>query len=290
MNPPRVAICVLTRGYSNVDGYLPLIERTQKAHKLLRKAVRSGSLDCSFIVFHEGNIPPSQQQFIAAQPGMPTLNFVSVAAEFSPKNLVAESDYCRETKLSRKFTHGYKCMCAFWLNGFLGYVEDVDYVVRIDEDCTLLHLGLVKLIAEMRATASKYCTAAFQFGDPEDVVMGLDQFCQDFCDSNGLAMPASPVAHPFTNFFVLDYAHYRNDTLFDDYSRRVRETGCIHINRWGDLPLWGYYLAISRGKVLHAKRVSYRHGSHNSIVNEFRRSMIIRRASRIFRRLTGLPQ
>jgi hypothetical protein len=41
---------------------------------------------------------------------------------------------------SSRFTFGYKGMCQFWFTDFMQYVEEYDWLLRVDDDCTLLKL------------------------------------------------------------------------------------------------------------------------------------------------------
>ena len=151
----KIAICILTRGYKSRFQYADLIRRNRAIFKVIEAPGEDFSID--YLVFHEGNICKSHQDFIARYSNLPDIKFIDVGYEFqSPSNMT--SVYCHSTVLSNSFSIGYKAMCRFWSDRFLDYTKEYRYVVRIDEDCIIKNFPLSALIQEMQSSNINYMT------------------------------------------------------------------------------------------------------------------------------------
>jgi hypothetical protein len=257
----KVAIAALTRGYPTFDGYNTLIQRTKAIELCIFD--ESDSLEAfDFLFFHEGNFSDAhQEQFRQLFPAS-AIHFISVSDYFyNHANHPKISEHCRPSPLADKFPFGYKCMCSFWLNGFLSYAANYDYIIRIDEDCILQHARLSAYIKEMQVTRSVYSSTSFKSVEPKEVTDGLHEFCTNFAARNKTrSMGEVPEYLPYTNFSIFDVKYYTRSSLFSRFCEEVHRSGCIFINRWGDLPLWGYYLMISHDTVFFPRDLIYKHG------------------------------
>lgn len=282
----RVAVAVLSRGHEQLSDYTPLIQRNRALDVALRHNVGEAAtndnraqvngnrsehaISVEHLIFHEGNVTPEQQIYIRARSRLAPLTFIDVSAEFAP-TLPAqqESAWCQPTSKSERFSHGYKCMCRFWLDGFLRYTENWDYLVRLDDDCTVAHLDLPHCIQRMQHDGLTYLTPCRQKDHP-DVTVGLEAFLRDFASQENLDHQPSIANCPYTNCAIIDLNHYRQNTRFQRFCQAVHASGCIDINRWGDLPLWGGFLSLeSPEQPLNIEdSISYFHGSHRGFVNQ----------------------
>lgn len=267
METIQAAICVLTRGYENISGYDELIRRNKA---LLEFLPSGGVIGYDMLIFHEGNISDEQVTHIQQESGALHLKFVSVEQEFRYKPLPETSRYCYETDSSKRFGHGYRCMCRFWFSGFLDYLEGYDYAIRFDEDCICMNFPLPEIIGEMRSKDIHYVTPCLKGADSAGVVVGMKEFAMDFCQDHCIQKAPVFDENPYTNVFVLDVSFFRRHELFRSFSEAVDRTRCIDINRWGDLPLWGVILSIlpENGVMNTDHRIRYYHGSHKAYVND----------------------
>ncbi len=261
----KIAICALTKGYFFKKNYRALIDRNKHIYENI---IKKYNFNIDIIIFHEGNIKLSHQNFIKKESGLDSLKFIDVRESFSNQK-INYSPFCHETKLSKKFNHGYKCMCKFWFCDFLDYLKAYKFVIRVDEDCLIESFPIVEFIKKLEANQCSYITPLIFEKDEGDVTIGLDKFCQDFFDKH--QPPRAPAfnINPYSNVFMIDIQFFINSTLFTIFAKEVLETGCIFINRWGDHVLWGAILSMYEENVmLESKGIRYLHGSHGFIVND----------------------
>lgn len=297
----RVAVAVLSRGHRQLSGYTPLIQRNRALDLALRRngddAAANSSLPqadakarslrsteprarsdraepeirVDHLIFHEGNITPQQQIYIRSRSRLHPLTFIDVSPEFSTAEPAkGESMWCQPTSESERFSQGYKCMCRFWLDGFLRYTQNWHYLVRLDDDCTVAHLDLPGCIQRMQREGLPYLTASRLEQDEPAVTMGLEAFLRDFASQEKLEHQPSITNCPYTNCAIIDLNHYRQNTRFQRFCQAVHASGCIDINRWGDLALWGGFLSLDSPEhpVSTESRIAYFHGSHRGFVNQ----------------------
>lgn len=226
------------------------------------------------LLFHEGNIGPDHQSHIQSQTPQMPIRFIDVSDEFS-QDLVQTckpGGYCYNTPLSDSFPPGYRHMCRFWTHAFLKYTEGYRYVMRVDEDCYVTNdFQLGAMISDMIKHEILYKTGILWGHDDPQVIVGMAQFMDDFVRVHKDEVTRTPVydKNPYTNVALMDADFFRSSDLFKAFFKGVDETGCIYINRWGDLPIWG--AALSCLVPSHAynedARIRYFHGSHTFAVN-----------------------
>jgi hypothetical protein len=122
----KSAIVLLTRGYSNVDGYFRLIQRNNHIYENFNKKLQK---QYPLIIFHEGNITEDHQKFIITNGKNEDVRFVDISLHFR------WPEYCNPSLIrDNGFSHGYRIMCAFNCLHIWNYCTEFDYIFRIDED------------------------------------------------------------------------------------------------------------------------------------------------------------
>ncbi len=257
---------MLSRGHNDVKDYGQLIRRNIS----LMSQIEKSSHNIDLVIFHEGNINSTHQDYIKKQSANQYIKFISVENEFITKPIPIRNKYCYETNLSKSFSFGYKSMCKFWFNGFMAYVNDYDYLIRVDDDCMIRSLPIDYLILQMKNHNFSYITPKIYGKDDEDVTIGLAELCNDFIRKHKLKLDVLDLNNnPYTNVFVLALDNIRSNYLFEQFACFVNETDSIFINRWGDLPLWGAFLSIDHDHftVSIDSSIKYIHGSHYAWIN-----------------------
>jgi hypothetical protein len=264
----RNAITGLVRGYVDLARYQPLIQRNRSILTRLLPALRAGAADTDLILFHEGNIPPAHQAFINQASGA-TFRFVDLrrtapATGFDPARVCANV-----IPEMRGFGAGYRHMCHFWFVDFIDYLAGYRFVARIDEDCVIHEFP--DLFTEMAAEGVVFTSAGVITDSPEAVV-GMTEFSRFFKVSRREPLQGVPLdkTGPMTNLMALDLAYFRAHPAYRDYRRAVTRSGMIYSHRWGDLPLWGEFLAMYvpvQQVRLQSRAISYFHGSHSALIN-----------------------
>jgi hypothetical protein len=253
----RNAIVCLTRGYTDLRGYDALIERNRSIYQVIN---RHRARQYPVIVFHEGNLSPGHQSYIAAQDSNRDLRFVDISPVFQlPEDI-------REQDLMESWTPGYRLMCRFHSYFIWRYVAPFDYVMRLDEDCILTSAAFDP-IQSLSAAGGDFASADFT-EEPHELtnrtlplfVIGLAAALQP-----GISRPRLyNQSFPYTNFYVTRTAFWRQRAVQRFLCAIVRNPDFIRF-RWGDAPVLGIALNMfaSDGKVYRASQIGYWHGSHN---------------------------
>lgn len=260
----KIAICALTKGYFFKKNYGALIDRNKHIYENI---IKKYNFDIDLIIFHEGNIKPSHQVFVKKKSGFDSLKFIDIREAFSNQK-INYSPFCSETRLSKRFSHGYKCMCKFWFSDFLDYLKAYKFVIRVDEDCLIKSFPIDEFVKKLENNLCSYITPLIFEKDEGDVTLGLDKFCHDFFDKHHPPRVPNLNINPYSNVFMIDTQFFVNSTLFTTFAKEVLETGCIFINRWGDAVLWGAILSMYKTNVmLESRAIRYLHGSHGTMIN-----------------------
>jgi hypothetical protein len=257
------AIVVLTKGYTKLSGYNNLINRNRHISvNFYQKLTNRTNYD--IIIFHEGNITVPHQQYIQSQ--SPKIPLIFKTVEFINNNSVCNS--CPPNDFSNMFTIGYKNMCFFWSIRFLKYLSEYEYVIRVDEDCRLINID-PNIIENYKSTEIHYSSPYFQGPDSPEVVVGMEDFFNNYLKDKNLTPINSNLKCPYTNFMIINIKFFYNNDLIKEVLSKIYGTNCIFSNRWGDLPIWGYILnyLVEEKHYLEDKTISYYHGSHNIQIN-----------------------
>lgn len=270
-NKTKVALAVLTKGYSDIQSYDLLINRNNFIHdNLLLKS----TLKYDMIVFHEGNITQEHIKHISRHSKC-ELHFRNVKecgnkqAFVDTKNQVNPT-LCPPTELSESFPLGYKHMCHFWSIDLFDYLSDYDYVLRIDEDCYVDRINpqIFETIVEhdVKFAVPLICTVL----DAPEVIVGLETLWKNFLQNRGLqsSIPYDSIRAPNTNFMILNLKFFREHSLVQDFLKEVDCSHGIYSNRWGDAPIWGIIIYTLAGEDFYVlSDTGYYHGSHDHYVN-----------------------
>lgn len=228
------AIVCLTRGYHNLKAYDSLIERNKSILNFIGDKY-------PLIIFHEGNIPNDHQQYIKSQ--TPQLHFTFV-------------------DISEVWVGGYEAMCRFQAFDVWNYCREFDYIMRIDEDCIILKCehDPFDLIAKNVYLRSVYFAESHSETNatlPQRIEELTGAKKEDFYNDKFV----------YTNVSVSSVQFWLEPKM----NELLKTISCSNEqleNRWGDLPVLGSLLNIfAVGRVGYIKGLSYRHLSHNNVIN-----------------------
>lgn len=233
-------IAVLARG--DPTGQYTLLRRRQAA---LDKLPWTSSWD--HIIFHEGDIDPDDCGIKAI--------YIDVSKTFQkvrPANVLPRKHPCAEILVS-EFSMGYRAMCLFWFDDFISYLDGYSEVMRIDDDCFMDADQHEPTFCDTDVFATSY----IQGCDDARFVDGMVSLFKSLDSGKNF----DECKHPYTNVMWVNL----------NWARKTRQaktpilaTRCIDINRWGDLPLWGFYLKLL-GCSISPLNLSYVHGSHDNL-------------------------
>jgi hypothetical protein len=248
MNMSISAVVILTRGYRELFKYNDLIKRNVSISKnLINKNI-------DIVIFHEGNITKNQQIYISKF--TPELKIIFKNVVFLNKNIVFDKDTIR-------FNIGYRHMCFFWFVDFWNYVENYEYILRIDEDC-VINFNIDTIFQKM---GNKVAVYGKWEKDADYVTKKMNKFTLDFLQNSKL--PRKP-SGPYTNVIGFNLTLLRKNELLKKYIDKVKESDNIYVYRWGDLSLWGEVLSYLYHPSQHSNttNIKYYHGSHNTSIND----------------------
>ena len=165
----------------------------------------------------------------------------------------------------------YRLMCNFWINNFMKYCNDYDYIMRVDDDSIIeepINTDIFKMIEEkghnyMSNIIHVDCSICnygmkefFEKILPDKIDKISELFMEHSLDNNNphfarfkklyLALNdkeyegnnvnmAMPVMY-YNNFFVTKTAIWKTPEITDIIDK-INETGDIFYCRWGDAPL-----------------------------------------------------
>ena len=268
----RGAITVLAKVNSAIysDASKLLVQR----NKLIRKYLWVPN-KADVIVFHDDNMSTAHQEYIqSCTPDMP-IYFIDITTVFTAYRRI-NNPICPTTIESMHYSPGYHSMCYFWFVSFIEFLDNYQWMLRIDDDCHLIsdvrHL-IPPIHTNIHLAASRWLELdKFNFDtiakNKQDgvVVKGLKRFLHKYIRKKSLSIDLVHTwVAPYTNVMYLDLQWAREHTLIRDFIRAVDHSGCIYSNRWGDLPLWGAVLVLTQQPV-HFLRVPYEHYSHHMTI------------------------
>lgn len=225
------AIVALTRGYSELLKYELLIIRNQFIKKTINQDNRY-----PLVLFHEGNIPKSHQNYIIENSSAQNVEFIDI---------------------SKSWAGGYEGMCRFQTYDIWNYCSHYDRIMRVDEDCQILE-----------------CGDPFNMGD--NVYLRSVYFAESHSETNATLpgrIQELTGADPkdfyndkfvYTNVGVADVKFWLEPEM-NKLIKTIAHSEDQYKNRWGDLPVLGSLLNIfAKGRVGHIEGLKYKHISHNN--------------------------
>jgi hypothetical protein len=255
----KKAVVILTRGYNDINKYTNLIDRNISIENNLNDKINT-----PIIIFHEGNINSNHQDFISKK--TPLLNILFVDVKIQNKAFKNEKSKLIFYPPTNGFKLGYRHMCSFWFVNFFDYVNDYDYILRIDEDC-IINFNIDNIFLKL---TQKTIVCGKWTGDSPDVTKGLNLFTLQFINNNKYNFKKHPrePSGPYTNVIGFNMIKLRQNQIVQQYIQQVKFSNCIYIYRWGDLPLWGevIHYFLDKDEYSETNEIKYYHGSHDTFI------------------------
>ena len=261
----RKGIAVLTRGYQDQEKYQDLIERNISIHQHLHDKT------IPILIFHEGNIEETHQQYISNQ--TPELNLQYIDVKSTQKAFRQEKESIPFDSETTAFPIGYRHMCSFWIIDFWNFVTEYDLLLRIDEDC-VVKFNIDPIFQQMEGESIQIITGHWGF-DCEFVTKGLNDFTRSFL-SMVLERPFENIPTRYiSGICSISGFHLnilRKNPLLFLFLVELDFSNKIYSHRWGDGPLWGeiigYILEATEGNPCKWERtIRYFHKSHKLQIN-----------------------
>lgn len=210
-------------------------------------------------MFHEASLTANMQDYIQAQtPDLP-MKFVSVEfdgyaiySNASDKSAGFSQVYenCHRTGWSASFKIGYKNMCRFWFMGFLKYVREYNWILRLDPDCELEEdmRGVLPLAEEVFISSPAWQPLHIQRFDKisttydGEVVRGMGPFTREYYTAHvkpreGSGEFIDSWHAPYTNAMYMNLTALHANATWEartvwGFLRAVDLSNCIYSNRW----------------------------------------------------------
>jgi hypothetical protein len=157
---------------------------------------------------------------------------INIGSEFMPCDQNPHLMYklpCKRTSTSDRFGDGYKRMCRFWYARAWDYLDGYDLVLRVDDDLRIMH---APPLPRVKAFSSVHWLSK----DHPGVTVGI----------NDVFRLNTPPLLPYTNVMAVNMTWLNHNSGVQHYLQNSVIDNCICVNRWGDLPLWGYTLAATK--------------------------------------------
>jgi len=255
----RIVIAALVRGYSNKSEYKSLLKRNKYIYKNITSKI---NYSVDLILFHEGNISLDHQNYINKKSPDKYI-FVDVSKDFH---------YKKETLANipdlDRFGIGYRLMCKFNFFHIWKYVDEYDYLIRIDEDV---------LIKRFDCNIFDNINQNFVFGTANltnethiYTNKSLPNELQKIFNTNNQSFYNHKF--PYTNFYITKLEFWKDSDL-NSALRIIAENDKQFLYRWGDLPVIGSVLNYMEVHITLLKNIKYKHLSHQ---NKFKISKKIR--------------
>jgi len=252
----KVAIATLLKGigenYNQWQQTLVII-RNQSIKRNYNK-------ECDLVIFHEGDLHEEYMAKIKYNSKIGwNIKFIEV-----PKFRLSidELESLRPHILDMgNVRTGYSSMCRFWAYYFLEYLQEYDYVVRLDDDCIALN-DIGKIIDDLD---DKYLS--FPCLGHEDLRHGLEGFLKMYFDKSEIHF--NRIGVPYTNFCGFNLIKIRKDKRIINFFKEIENNQFIHKYAWTDTLLWGVILKffLKETDWQELKEVKYIHLSHLCYVN-----------------------
>ena len=268
-NSMRGAIVTLARKEQDIYQYQALIKRNKSIRKYLFTCC-----NMDVIIFHEGDLNLKTQTYISSHtPDMPIL-FKNVSDVFSQYKRVNNTE-CPSSLDTLKFHAGYHSMCYFWFIGFRSYLNEYDWMFRIDADCQMQSESrqIIPRPPDIHFASPHWQDLSADVSDliardkPDGfVVKGIKRMVNSYASSTNISgFPIHTWHAPYTNVMYLNLTWLRGNDVIRRFMALVDRSQCIYSNRWGDLPLWGAAIALSQEPQSRLP-LSYYHGSHKLVI------------------------
>jgi len=240
----RNAIVALVRGYpNNRNLYDELIQRNKSIYE---KILSKTDSEIDFILFHEGNISISDQEYIAS---------------FSKKEIIFKdvSKYFQNMTISlkgeEKFSLGYRQMCRFNMYYIWKELSEYEYIFRIDEDVEIIDCD-PEIFRYMKKNNYNYLTGRFTKETHELTNQTLPDYL--LRNTNLNVKKIYNHKNPYTNLYASSVAIWLKEE-----TNSLLETIALNdeqlINRWGDHTVQGILLNLNNEKIKLFHKLEYKH-------------------------------
>jgi hypothetical protein len=229
------AIVCLARGHSNVNLYNNLLFRNDKIYELINKKVDN---KYPLIIFHEGNIIQSHQEYIKSFGNNQNIIFIDI---------------------SDVWIGGYHGMCRFYSYDIWNYCREFDYILRIDDDC---FLSIVESDPFDYIQDKVFLKSASW---PESHIPTNSTLPFIIENITGISHKEFYIHNfPYTNVCLSSVSFWLNSEINLILEKISKDPKQI-TNRWGDLPILGSLLNIfAKNRVGYFDKFEYTHSSHNN--------------------------
>jgi hypothetical protein len=251
----KICIAVLTRGYTNNNKYYKLIER----NKCIERKISSKKVD--ILIFHEGNITSRQQHYISTKTPSLQIRFIDITNKAFKKE---------KEEIKMEDDMEYRHISSFWFVDFWNFVEEYDYLLRIDEDCFVIFDPLLMIVS----LKDHYFVSGGVHDNNESIAeKELNEFTLSFIKQNN-TYPFAEIDYkkqggPYTNLFGIALHVIRNDYRLYRYQEDIRCNNHIYKYNWNDVLLWEQVIHYIFGdhSLLLNKNIVYYHESNNTCIN-----------------------
>jgi hypothetical protein len=244
----NAAIVCLTRGYSDARSYSRLIVRNQQIYREIKaKRVAEGIPELPLVIFHEGNIDEAAQAHILRNERNARVMFVDAATTFAPSQ-------------ARGGAIGYEMMCRFYAYWIWEYCQNLEFIIRIDEDIYLRRFPYRITALPHPLVALKAVGIPESHGPTNATLPGVLE---------SLTGVSRHVFYrdnfPYTNVWISQVGFWRSEQVASAL-RPVSLSEEQITNRWGDLPIVGSLLNIyAPTRVGTIPDLDYFHLSHDAL-------------------------
>lgn len=259
------ALVTLVKGENHGDFYL-LVRRNKSIYQFFWnknstdvKGATASNPDV--VLFHESSLTESMRNYIQAQTPELPLKFIYIQFDgFAKFNNISDKsagykqvyENCHPTGWSNSFKIGYKNMCRFWFIGFLDYLREYDWMLRLDPDCEFEEDSRDSIPPAQNVFISSpaWLPLHHQRFDKisttydGEVVKGMGPFVREFIRmATEEKLPKIDSWHaPYTNAMFMNLSMlYANNTLESKliwkFLQAVDDSNCIYSNRWYHLPV-----------------------------------------------------
>lgn len=212
-----------------------------------------------FIFFYENHLHEEYRKKIKYSLPAHDIKFIQVN-NFTPTSEERETLKPKVLDLGGFFSN-YTSMCKFWSYGFLEWVDEYDYLIRIDDDCVSLN-NIEKIFDELE---TKYLCYPKLSG--EIFRTGLEDFVKMYFDKTQI--DTGKVFCPYTNFCGFNLNKIRKDKRIKNFFKEIENNQFIHRYAWTDTLIWGIIMRyfLKEEEYMEIQAIKYIHLSHLCYVN-----------------------
>jgi len=258
----EAAVVGLVRGHKDIRDYADLIRRN---HLIQKNVDRNNKYDK--IIFTEGDIKKSHKKYIER-------NIEGVEFKDVSKNSFIQEE---ELKQSQKNNIGYKNMCRFNSIEIWKYVEEYDYIMRLDDDSFVMNKKIISSLEGgdvyedifdfMKEENMLFTYVRDKIDGHQKTKSTLPNKVKSFVRNKKIKKKCSEKDISNRNFYNNIYATKVSFWMREEVQSLLKyldKSMGIYNNRWGDSTIIALALKLfcDRDKIVKMDRIKYKHGSH----------------------------